>query len=451
MTTPRSALALASFGLLCLLSLPAVAAKSTLTDARALLTSQKADAAWGLLAPLEHQHAGEPEFDYLLGRAALATQRHTQAAMAFERCLAVAPFHGDCRLALAQTHLRLKENTQATQELTYLQSTTLPPAVAEVVDEYLDLLEERSHSSDAKRLHAWAGVDVGYDDNINASPTQSRLNVSWNGFPAVLTSSKNESGFANINAGFSYQAPIHQRWHFIGGGHANSTHNFNADDNSYFDRTLQLNAYGGTRAYFGQQRLDIVLQGQNYQLSGDTYRNLYGALVQHNYLLTPTTQLSGFVQYSQLRYELDNSAKNNDVNSYTLGAQVANTQLDNQLVLHGGLHLGSDKKVRSQASKHINNDFYGIRSGATWVWSDALKTGLNLLAEQRRYKGPTPFGPTNKDREDNVISASLDANYKLTQAMTLNAQYGYTHNHSNAAIRKYKRQQASIGVRYDFF
>lgn len=451
MISPRSTLALASLSLFCTLSLPVLASSNTLSDARAHLAAQNADAAWELLAPLEAQLAGKPEFDYLLGRAALATQRNTRAAMAFERCLAVAPFHGDCRLALAQTHLRLQENTQATQELTYLQSTALPPAVAEVVDEYLGLLEERGRRSDAKRLHAWAGLNVGYDDNLNAAPTQSRLDVSWHRLPITLISRKDESGFAKINAGFSYQVPIHQRWHFIGGGQANSTHNFHADDNSYFDRTLQLNSYGGVRAYFGQQRLDMVLQGQNYQLSGDTYRNLYGALVQHHYLLTPTTQLSGFVQYSQLRYELDDSAKESDVNSYTLGAQVANTQFDNQLVLHGGLHLGSDRKIRSQASNSINNDFYGVRSGATWVWSDAFKTGINLLAEQRRYKGPTTFGEDHKDREDNLISTNLEASYKITKDVTFNAQYGYTHNHSNAAVRKYKRQQASMGVRYDFF
>lgn len=435
---------------ICLFSGQLMALDDTLAQARESLNKQQAEEAWQLLAPLEQQYAGNTSFDYHLGRAALATQRNTHAAMAFERCLASSPYHGDCRLALAQTHIRLKENSQAKQELSYLQNSQLPPAVAEVVESYLDLLEQKSSYAKKQQLQAWIGLSLGYDDNLNAAPTRSSIQIPFgNNFVGTLKSKKDTSSFAKMSAGLSFQTAISQNWHFITGGQVDSTHNFSANDNSYFDRILQLNAYGGVRAYFSRQRLDMVLQGQNYQLTGDSYRNLYGALFQHSYLLNQSTQFSSFLQYSQLRYELDSTSKYSDLDSYTLGGQLVNTQFDDQLVLQGGLHIGYDQKTRSQASKAINNNFYGLRAGATWLWSDAFKTGVNLLAEERRYKGPS-LGQ-NKKRKDNLTSSAINADYAFAHGLSLNAQYRYTHNHSNAAIRKYNRQQVSVGVRYEFF
>ena len=64
----RAALALA------LAALPALALGDALTDrATALLERSDAKAAYELLLPLESQRAGDPEFDYLFGIAALGS------------------------------------------------------------------------------------------------------------------------------------------------------------------------------------------------------------------------------------------------------------------------------------------------------------------------------------------------------------------------------------------
>lgn len=62
-----------------------------LTQADQLLSQRQAGAAFDLLAPLEDERAGDPDYDYLLGLAAIETGRGGIAAFAFERCLAVDP------------------------------------------------------------------------------------------------------------------------------------------------------------------------------------------------------------------------------------------------------------------------------------------------------------------------------------------------------------------------
>ena len=67
----------------------ALSQDATLERARGLIQSNEGGAAYALLAPLEQQRAGEPDYDYLLGIAAMDAQQYTRAVFALERVLAV--------------------------------------------------------------------------------------------------------------------------------------------------------------------------------------------------------------------------------------------------------------------------------------------------------------------------------------------------------------------------
>ena len=69
--------------------------------------------AWELLSPLNDQRAGDPEFDYLLGLAALDTGRYTEAIFALERVLAVDPNYSQARAELARAYFALSSSFSA--------------------------------------------------------------------------------------------------------------------------------------------------------------------------------------------------------------------------------------------------------------------------------------------------------------------------------------------------
>ncbi len=68
-----------------------VQASELLKKAEQLINQQKSEEAYELLFAQYEQHAGTPEFDLLLGIAALDSGHPSQAVFAFERVLAMYP------------------------------------------------------------------------------------------------------------------------------------------------------------------------------------------------------------------------------------------------------------------------------------------------------------------------------------------------------------------------
>src|SRR5690554_4493621 len=341
-----------------------------LATAKTQLHSGQEQAAYSSLLALEDQLAGLPSFDLLFGQAALSVHEDTRALMAFERCLAVSPKSGDCRLGLAQAHMRLGEVQNAKEELTYIQQTAPPEVVAKVVEQYLgELSSERRRGS---KLNVWGELAVGYDDNINVAPSSSRIILPGSSiFPGFsYNTSNDESLFADARLGLSYSAPVNDNWDVLMGGRIQGTYNFDADDNSYFDEITQSNAHLGTQATYGKQRVGLLAQLQNYRLSGNSYRDLYGLTGQYSYRFTPSTQVSTFLQYSRLDYAADNM----DTDTVTGGASLAHSLMRNRLVVHGGVYAGIEDGAESNAPEYTDNEYFGLRAGATWFWSNALQT-----------------------------------------------------------------------------
>ena len=67
-------------------------------------TQGAAEAAWAELSAQEQTRAGDPDFDYQLGIAALDTGRFGAAIIAFQRVLAAQPAHAQARAELARAY-----------------------------------------------------------------------------------------------------------------------------------------------------------------------------------------------------------------------------------------------------------------------------------------------------------------------------------------------------------
>src|SRR2546425_555431 len=107
------------------LLLQSLAFADQITDrARLLLQEKNPQAAYRLLEPLESQRAGDPEYDYLLGIAALDSGERERAVFALERVLAVNPNHAQARAEIARAYFemgeRSEEHTSELQSLAYL-------------------------------------------------------------------------------------------------------------------------------------------------------------------------------------------------------------------------------------------------------------------------------------------------------------------------------------------
>src|SRR5207244_648186 len=81
------------------------------------LAQKQPKQAYALLLPQEAARAGDPEFDYLLGLAALDSGELERAVFALERVLAVQPDNHLARAEIARAYLEMGARDAARQEL----------------------------------------------------------------------------------------------------------------------------------------------------------------------------------------------------------------------------------------------------------------------------------------------------------------------------------------------
>jgi Flp pilus assembly protein TadD len=89
-------------------------ADDLLLQAKQQLDNGNAQEAYNLLIPLQSTRAGDPDFDFLLGSAALALGKNTEAVFALERVLAVQPNSAPARALIARAYFNLKETDSRT-------------------------------------------------------------------------------------------------------------------------------------------------------------------------------------------------------------------------------------------------------------------------------------------------------------------------------------------------
>lgn len=122
LSTTRIVLGLA----LAVLSVSALA-DLALDRAKQLLQQKQPEQAYELLLPLEAQRAGDPEFDYLLGIAALDSGHRERAIFALERVLAVQPNNALARAEIARAYLAVGEKDTARREFEAVKREPIPP------------------------------------------------------------------------------------------------------------------------------------------------------------------------------------------------------------------------------------------------------------------------------------------------------------------------------------
>ena len=167
-----------SFGLstvmLCAFAAPATAqsiepqSAEPIAKAKSLIENKQADTAFRLLAPLEDQRAGDRNFDYWLGVAALESDRLERAALAFERLLVKYPDFDSARLELARTYLRMGSVDLAAQEFTRLLTRAPNEAGRKLLEDYL---AEIRRIKERQRFGRSAYIEIGggRDNNLSSS------------------------------------------------------------------------------------------------------------------------------------------------------------------------------------------------------------------------------------------------------------------------------------------
>ena len=422
------------------------AADDLLLKAKQQLDSGNAQEAYNLLIPLQSDRAGDPDYDFLLGSAALELGKNTEAVFALERVLAVQPNSAPARAQIARAYFNLKETEAAKREFEIVKKQTVPPEVSVTIDRFLDAIT-RVEETGRTTIHGFVEFGIGYDTNVNSATAENQLAVPAFGglvFSLAPSASEQADQFFSFGGGLNIQHPFSKQFTLFGGLAYQNRTNFHESDFStyYYDANL------GLSYRWDRDTLSLAAQYNSFfvdnpQVYSDAYRNASGATGQWQHDFDSRNQVSIFLQYSDLAYPGQNIR---DADRYVGGAGYAHAFGRGSVITYVGVYGGTEKQ-KDDSVPELGNDLYGARFGAQWNLNEKYSIFANASGERREYGGPDPLFLVT--REDTQYSASGGLIFVPKKNLRITPQISWTDNRSNIDINQFDRVIFQVTLRQD--
>ncbi len=430
------ALVLATFSLSAL-------ADETLTKASQLLNQKNYQHAYELLEPLESERAGDVEYDYMLGVAAIESGQPSRGIFALERVLAQQPNNTNARAMIAKGYFRGGEAENARAEFQNILGQNPDPELSKLIEDNMSAVNKAT--GQATTFAAFIDGGFGWDSNINSATSNSSVAAPGIAPGLNLTlagaSQEQSSKYLSLTGGVSFRTPLSKNLSLFGAAQGSVRTNWNesAFDPSYTDFTVGLNYKRFIDSF------TVALQRNNFDIDGDRFRKSHGITGQWQRQLDDQNQISVFVQTSDLNYP---NTGVRDAQRSIVGAGWGHAfSGDKAPVIFLSGYYGKED-VDDSAFDFLSNDIYGARLGGQLVLNYKLVAYANASYEIREHDKQDPaFLQT---REDDQFDFSVGLRYLPLPGWTIRPQLSYLHNDSNISLFDFDRTVLSVNFRKDF-
>ena len=418
------------------------AQQNEVARAEQLMREGKPADAYALLTPLEDKYAGDVQFDYALGVAALDSGKADRATLAFERVLAVNPNYAGARLDMARAYFQLGDAERAKTEFLAVQASRPPAEAAAVITRYLDAIDQIERAK-RRTLRAYVEGTIGYDDNVNNSGTVGEVSVpALGGLVFALNPSNLKRGdsykSAAAGADFSYQ--FQPNFGVYAGADVRRRENTHQDNFDSGSMDLRSGLILGEQA--NQVRFGVT--GGRYSLDNQLSRRTEGVTGEWRYTIDPANQVNAFGQYSRNRFT--GAAMVNSFNQAITGAGYLRVLNEGKAAVFGAAFVGKERDVEGRADGAKR--FYGFRLGGQLTLRDDVDLFGVLSSQMADYGRANGAFLTSRDDEQTDIVFGL--NWRFAKDWTLKPQLLHSRNDSNITIYRYERSELSFTVRRDF-
>lgn len=437
-------------------SLASLAGDVDLTEAKKLLDQGKAKSAYAKLAPYEFAQAGNVEYDYLLGVAALEAGYPDKATLILERVVAQQPNHAGARLDLARAWLAMGEKDRAKAEFLALKQLNPPEAASVVIAQSLKLIDQQEQAERGPQVSGYIDGGLGYDTNISSVTNSFSQSVQQtygiSGLQPTGNAVQHEDGYASFGGGINYTAPIKPGQQFFAAADLHQRAYFQQD---VYNSTV-LGGQAGTVWNSGPHTIKVAALVQEFWQEGAATSNpkptlnhsFVGALLDWKKKITGFDMAGLTLQAGQLRYN-DLPYSNND--QYTLSGQWLHG-------LEGNLHpvlMSSLYFTNEDATTKLNNGsdnsrrIYGLRVGG----QISLNPDIDVFAlagyQERddKYVGARAPGVLGKDQ---LSDLTFGLNWKVKKDWSVVPRLTLMHNDSNIPLYAFDRADFSVTLRRDF-
>jgi tetratricopeptide (TPR) repeat protein len=444
--------------LLALAALPAAAQSDAqaLDRARSLLAAGNAKQAYAELEPLQAKLSGMPEFDYLLGVAALDSGRVEDAIVAFERVLALVPNHAGAQMDLARAYYAAGSFDLAEAAFTKLQESNPPPAAQAAIARYLNAIQTRKRQTQP----GWASygeLGLGYDSNITGVPTNfgAAAQQSFNliGIEATGNAIKRSAAFAQGAVGTEYTRPLTRGWAFFAGGDLRGrVYRHESDFNSFAG-----DFRAGAARNDGANQWRAMASYLEYRQEGDapvdprptSDRRMGGASVDWRHALDPKTQVGVGVQLNAVRFPKNEIEDFNQV--FLSASWLRSFERKGVPLLYVSGFVSDDRAINKFADGETtkSKNLAGVRGYLQYTLDPKLQAFGGLGVIVRRDKDAFARSTTVEKGRDVFGDAAVGLIWNFRDKCALRLQWAYSHNSSNIDIYDFNRNEISSTIRCD--
>ncbi len=406
--------------------------------AQKLLKENKPKQAYQFLLDEEGYHMGEPAYDLLLARTALASGYFHEAIFAFERVLIHEPNNLMARIEMAIAYFRINELDNAKRHLEIVLQVNPTGEIRHVLDDYLNRINEKI----ASRKHDFSGSHSfrqGWDSNINSATNESEVKLTIGTYrPTDGVDKETSDTFSeSINR-------LNYNYHF----------NINADFFSSIGYSIREN----NNKNFDSETADIKLGYQHNTSVGKISVPLsYQTMWLDNKQLRDVTSIGTSlnrsnkqyftnydIQYGEIRYP--GQAPLN-VDFYTLSFVIGTSNSTSKVNQQYAVFFG-DETAGNELYKFNAREYWGLQVRLPVKLTPRHYVSPRVVYQQAEYKQRHPF--FLEKREDDYITSAIDWDWYLSRNWLVTAQISHTENQSSVDLYNYARTTAFFGFTFRY-
>ncbi len=401
--------------------------------------SAEATAQYEALAAQEAERAGDPEFDYRLGIAALDAGRYGEAIIALQRVLAVQPDNAPARAELARAYALAGDVDTAREEFaTVVDDPSLPDPVRQRFTGFVRQFDKQI-AGGGSDVSGFIDARVGYDDNINAATDLNTIVIPLFSFlgPGTLGPGAVAQGdeFYEIQGGVSGVTAIGRQDRLFASALGSWRDNF---DSRTFDQAALIGTAGYAHSFANKDVISLSGQVQKFWLAHDGYRTAYGVIGQYTKNLSEGRALTLSAQWNRLDFDTDPLR---DADRFAAGIGYITRTIAANL-------SGGKEETRRQAGDAQSNWFATANIGGEFPVTERVAFVAGAAFDLRRYDQADALFLV--ERNDERLDLQAGVKFAIFDNLFLQPRATYSRNWSNIALYDYERWTASAGVRFEF-
>lgn len=409
-----------------------------LFEAKQMLRDNNASQAVSILEPKMVSHAGELEYDFLLGQAALANKQPNLAVFALERVVLTAPSQAGARYTLAQAYARLGEYTQARKELNYIIKTSSNSRYSQLSQKML--LGLRPQNKTLFQVFARAGL--GNDSNANSATKQDTISGFLNSNEFTLD--ENSQATPSATAMGQLQA-------FVSRSLTESlTFKASADllnqdyrSASFVNTTIATFNSGLSYLTSRSMRENIGFYVRHIEVDDTMNNQQFAGHFTHQQKFSKSSAINASFRVGRTSYAKPYAIK--DVNQFSTGLQYQyKTRTKSKDTIGTTLAAIAGKDDTRQNNSPYGRTYAGGQAGIFLAnGSGKVNVQANVFYIDSKYPNENRY---IYERQDSTFGAGIKLNLNLHRKWQISPNLSYTNNDSPISLYEFERTQFNVVV-----